>query len=112
MASCLYCVPYHSSVLSVCPSNDFDTTATLEKKEKEWARSGDMDTKSWPSGLIRSSSFGTTPLDEMWELAISAAFGSGCGAPSQRLLLTDELRLENLYIHMGGGALMMQANLM
>lgn len=33
MASCLYCVPYHSSVLSVCPSNDFDTTATLERKK-------------------------------------------------------------------------------
>ena len=33
MASCLYCVPYHSSVLSVCPSKDFDTTATLENKK-------------------------------------------------------------------------------
>lgn len=36
MASCLYCVPYHSSVLSVCPSNDFDTTATLKQKENRF----------------------------------------------------------------------------
>lgn len=29
--SCLYWVPYHSSVLSVCPSNDLETTATLKR---------------------------------------------------------------------------------
>lgn len=34
MASCLYCVPYHSSVLSVCPSYDFETTATLGGRKK------------------------------------------------------------------------------
>lgn len=33
MDSCLYCVPYHSSVLSVWPSYDFDTTATLQRSE-------------------------------------------------------------------------------
>lgn len=38
MASCLYCVPYHSSVRSVCPSNDLETTATLKEKKKNGAR--------------------------------------------------------------------------
>lgn len=35
IASCLYCVPYHSSVRSVCPSNDLETTATLKEKKKK-----------------------------------------------------------------------------
>ena len=30
IASCLYWVPYHSSVRSVCPSKDLETIATLE----------------------------------------------------------------------------------
>lgn len=75
MASCLYCVPYHSSVLSVCPSNDFDTTATLEKEKSEpgqatWTQ------KTSLSELIRYSSFVTTPQDQMRVLSISIAFGS------------------------------------
>lgn len=32
IASCLYCVPYHSSALSVRPSNDFETKTTLERE--------------------------------------------------------------------------------
>lgn len=42
MASCLYDVPYHSSVLSVCPSNDLDTTATLDTNKSEAASCHDQ----------------------------------------------------------------------
>lgn len=102
MASCLYCVPYHSSVLSVCPSNDFDTTATLQKEKSEqgqvtWTQKKKPRCQSW-LGTLR-----LWPLHKMrcecFLLVLHLDRGGGSGDPSTRLPPTDEVCLEFLYIH-------------
>lgn len=60
MSSCLYCVPYHSSVLSVCPSNDFETTATLEANEEETGQFLKQGTRAWARQSFSNSKQSTT----------------------------------------------------